>query len=280
MSEIDNSRDIKFNIKNRDFSLKKSDFKDDSKELFLFNYLTDNATNKRFKSDNKSVSIHMLDQEEGTQGTITSKDIQIFLQDKKIQKKGITESDMVNFINKMMKLNPTQEEKYQNDMDAKFKDSNGKSVMTPELKERFGFKNSIHKDTDFTDKDNNVKKGLEIFDLNNDGKLDNIEKKAMNKNYVTGYSSIKDLNKYLNELIGDNKSITNEAKQNLYNKVKGDIYKENFDILNNFDIKDENGNKVVTDAIKELFSNDNDSVSFDALVDKNQNIKTIKTNQT
>ena len=272
MSEIDNSRDIKFNIKDRNFSLKKADFKDNSKELFLFNYLTDNATNKKFKSDNKSVSIHMLDQEEGTQGTITSKDIQIFLQDKKIQKKGITEGDMVNFINKMIKLNPTQDEKYKNDMDAKFKDSSGKSVMTSELKEMFGLESRYRKDTDFTDKDNNVKKGFEVFDLNNDGKLDDIEKKAMNKNYVTGYSSIKDLNKYLNELIGDNKSITNEAKQNLYNKVKSDLYKENFDILNNFDIKDENGNKVVTNAIKELFSNNNDSVSFDALVDENQNI--------
>ena len=87
MSEINNPKDIKFNIKDRNFSLKKNDFKNDSKELFLFDYLTDNKKNKFFKSDDKAVSIHMLDQDEGTKGTITSKDIQIFLQDKKVQKK-------------------------------------------------------------------------------------------------------------------------------------------------------------------------------------------------
>lgn len=42
MSEINNPKDIKFNIKDRNFSLKKNDFKNDSKELFLFDYLTDN----------------------------------------------------------------------------------------------------------------------------------------------------------------------------------------------------------------------------------------------
>ena len=164
MSEINNPKDIKFNIKDRNFSLKKNDFKNDSKELFLFDYLTDNKKNKFFKSDDKAVSIHMLDQDEGTKGTITSKDIQIFLQDKKVQKKGITENDMVKFLNKMMKLNPTQEEKTQNELSQKYKYDNGNTVMTDEMKEMFGLE---RKQTIYTDTNGQVKKGLEIFDLNN-----------------------------------------------------------------------------------------------------------------
>ncbi len=48
MSEINNPKDIKFNIKDRNFSLKKNDFKNDSKELFLFDYLTDNKKKQVF----------------------------------------------------------------------------------------------------------------------------------------------------------------------------------------------------------------------------------------
>ena len=48
MSEINNPKDIKFNIKDRNFSLKKNDFKNDSKELFLFDYLTDNKKKTSF----------------------------------------------------------------------------------------------------------------------------------------------------------------------------------------------------------------------------------------
>ena len=197
MSEINNPKDIKFNIKDRNFSLKKNDFKNDSKELFLFDYLTDNKKNKFFKSDDKAVSIHMLDQDEGTKGTITSKDIQIFLQDKKVQKKGITENDMVKFLNKMMKLNPTQEEKTQNELSQKYKYDNGNTVMTDEMKEMFGLE---RKQTIYTDTNGQVKKGLEIFDLNNDGKIDDVEEAFIKSNNVSGYSNINDLKQYIKAL--------------------------------------------------------------------------------
>ena len=77
MTEV-NNEEIKFDIKNRKFYLKKSDFQD-KKELFLFDYFTDNPSNKSFKTEAKQVSINLLDQEEGTKGTITQKDINIFL---------------------------------------------------------------------------------------------------------------------------------------------------------------------------------------------------------
>ena len=39
----------------------------------------------------------MLDKEENTEGMITSNDIQIFLQDKKIQKKGLPKTMLLSF---------------------------------------------------------------------------------------------------------------------------------------------------------------------------------------
>lgn len=225
MSEINNPKDIKFNIKDRNFSLKKNDFKNDSKELFLFDYLTDNKKNKFFKSDDKAVSIHMLDQDEGTKGTITSKDIQIFLQDKKVQKKGITENDMVKFLNKMMKLNPTQEEKTQNELSQKYKYDNGNTVMTDEMKEMFGLE---RKQTIYTDTNGQVKKGLEIFDLNNDGKIDDVEEAFIKSNNVSGYSNINDLKQYLKALDNVNKEdgiITQEDKLKAYKNQTDKIAK-------------------------------------------------------
>lgn len=273
MSEINNPKDIKFNIKDRNFSLKKNDFKNDSKELFLFDYLTDNKKNKFFKSDDKAVSIHMLDQDEGTKGTITSKDIQIFLQDKKVQKKGITENDMVKFLNKMMKLNPTQEEKTQNELSQKYKYDNGNTVMTDEMKEMFGLE---RKQTIYTDTNGQVKKGLEIFDLNNDGKIDDVEEAFIKSNNVSGYSNINDLKQYLKALDNVNKEdgiITQEDKLKAYKNQTDKIAKEKQDTLNNFAIRDEKGEEVITKEVKELFKGKNGSISFDEITDSNGKVK-------
>lgn len=273
MSEINNPKDIKFNIKDRNFSLKKNDFKNDSKELFLFDYLTDNKKNKFFKSDDKVVSIHMLDQDEGTKGTITSKDIQIFLQDKKVQKKGITENDMVKFLNKMMKLNPTQEEKTQNELSQKYKYDNGNTVMTDEIKEMFGLE---RKQTIYTDTNGQVKKGLEIFDLNNDGKIDDVEEAFIKSNNVSGYSNINDLKQYIKALDNVNKEdgiITQEDKLKAYKNQTDKIAKEKQDTLNNFAIRDEKGEEVITKEVKELFKGKNGSISFDEITDSNGKVK-------
>ena len=154
MTEV-NNEDIKFDIKNRKFYLKKSDFQD-KKELFLFDYFTDNHSNKFFKTEAKQVSINLLDQEEGTKGTITQKDINIFLDDKKIKKKGITQQDIVSFIDKLYKLNPTSDEKVLNQV-VEYKDETGKTIMTPELKEVFGFEYQKVSNK-ITDNNRNVKK--------------------------------------------------------------------------------------------------------------------------
>lgn len=278
MSEINND-EIKFDIKNRNFSIKKSDFKEDKKEQFLFDYLTNNAYNKLYKSDSKLVSIKMLDKEDGTTGTITQNDINIFLEDEKVKKKNITQQDLVKFIDKMFKLNPTELEQAQNKLSSKYKNENGETIMTPELKELFGFE---YKDVSkgISDADGNVKKGMEIFDLNGDGKIDSVEKYYQGKSNVGGYSKMKNLGEYLNKVDEDSSQdgnpdgvISKEDKQVVYNKAKAELVKNNQNKLATIEIKDEKGNNVVTEEVKDLFTGDKTSISFSEITDANGKIK-------
>ena len=263
MSEVNNN-EIKFDINNRQFLIRKSDFKESKKEIFLFDYLTNNATNKILKSENKRVSLEKLDKENGTEGVITKQDIQIFLQDKKVQKNNITPEDVVNFLGKMIKANPTKEEEAISNLVEKYKDENGQTVMTPELKELFGLEYKSIKHSDFYDKDKNVKKGMEVFDLNGDGKIDKVEEKFLNKN--VGYARPSDLENNLKELdkadTSDGK-ITKQDKMAMYNKIAQEETKLAHEKLNNINITDETGNKVISEEIKELFANGSDYVSFD-----------------
>ena len=273
MSEI-NNEEIKFNIKNRNFTLKKSDFKDDKKEKFLFDYLTNNAYNKFEKSDSKRVSINMLDKEQGTRGTITQNDINIFLQDEKVKKKEITQQDLVKFIDKMFKLNPTADEKVLNHA-LNYKDETGKTIMTPELKEVFGFERSdVSKK--IADVDGKVKKGMEIFDLNNDGKIDTVEKEYQSKSGVGVSSKINHLDKYLNQIDKDSETadgvISKEDKQRAYDKTKSELLTANREKLEKSEIKDEKGNNVISDEIKTQFKN-NEKIAFKDVVDENGNVK-------
>lgn len=277
MSEI-NNEEIKFNIKNRKFSIKKTDFKENKKEQFLFDYLTNNSSNKTTKSDDKIVSINMLDKEEGSQGTITQSDINIFLEDEKVKKKNITQQDLVKFIDKMFKLNPTELEKAQNNLASKYKNEEGESIMTPELKEVFGFEYSdVSKK--IADEDGKVKKGMEIFDLNDDGKIDEVEKTYQEKAGVSKFSKIDDFEKYLKNLDKDSSKddnssgvINKEGKHTVYEKEKIEITKQKLEELEKLDIKDENNNNVITDDVKNLFKVDA-KAEFKDITDKNGNVK-------
>ena len=277
MSEI-NNEEIKFNIKNRKFSIKKADFKENKKEQFLFDYLTNNSSNKTTKSDDKIVSINMLDKEEGSQGTITQSDINIFLQDEKVKKKDITQQDLVKFIDKMFKLNPTELEKAQNNLNSKYKNEAGKTIMTPEIKETFGLEyQDISKE--IADNDGKIKKGMEIFDLNEDGKIDEVEKTYQEKAGVGKFSKIDDFEKYLQNLDKDSSKdgnptgiINKEGKHIVYEKTKAEITKQKIEELEKLDIKDENNNNVITDEVKNLFKT-NARVEFKDITDENGNIK-------
>ncbi len=273
MSEI-NNEEIKFNIKNRNFSIKKADFKEDKKEQFLFDYLTNNAYNKFEKSDSKIVSINMLDKEQGTKGTITQNDINIFLQDEKVKKKEITQQDLVKFIDKMFKLNPTADEKVLNRV-SNYKDESGKMIMTPELKEVFGFERSdVSKK--IADVDGKVKKGMEIFDLNEDGKIDTVEKEYQSKSGIGISSKINHLDKYLNQLDKDSEKadgvISKEDKQKAYDKTKAELLAANREKLEKSELKDEKGNSIISDEIKTQFKN-SEKIAFKDIVDEAGNVK-------
>lgn len=276
MSEI-NNEEIKYNIKNRNFSIKKTDFKEDKKEKFLFDYLTNNGYNKFEKSDLKRVSINMLDKEQGTRGTITQNDINIFLQDEKVKKKEITQEDLVKFINKMFKLNPTEFEKLQNRV-SNYKNEAGETIMTPEIKEVFGLE---YKDIskEIADADGNIKKGMEIFDLNSDGKLDNVEKEYKSNNGIYKRSKLKNLEKYLYSIDKDTSKdgktdgiISKEDKQKVYDKTKSELLTANREKLEKSEIKDEKGNNVISDEIKNQFKN-NEEIAFKDVVDEAGNVK-------
>ena len=190
MSDVNN--EVKFNIKNRTFNWNKKDYKDNKKEEALFHILTD----KFFKD---SFDLSLLDKGDNELNVITLKDIKQFLTNKDVQKKNITEEDVINFLNKMIKLNPTKEEKTMDYVEFHYKDENGNPVMTDELKEMFGLEHQYHDVKDMTDSNKNVKSGLEVFDLNSDGKLDNLENQYIFESGLT-YSNINDLNNYLSRL--------------------------------------------------------------------------------
>lgn len=276
MSEI-NNKEIKYDIKNRKFSIKKADFKEDKKEKFLFDYLTNNGYNKFEKSDSKMVSINMLDKEQGTKGTITQKDINIFLQDEKVKKKEITQEDLVKFIDKMFKLNPTEFEKLQNRV-SNYKNETGESIMTPEIKEVFGLEyRDVSKE--IADADGNIKKGMEIFDLNGDGKLDSVEKEYQNKNGVHKTSKLNGFEKYLYTIDKDTSKdgktdgiITKEDKQQVYDKTKAELLTANREKLEKSEVKDEKGNSIISDEIKTQFKT-NEQIAFKDIVDNDGNVK-------
>lgn len=267
MSDINN--EVKFNIKNRTFNWNKKDYKDNKKEEALFHILTD----KYFKD---SFDLSLLDKGDNELNVITLKDIQQFLTNKDVQKKNITEEDVINFLNKMIKLNPTKEEKTMDYVESHYKDENGNPVMTDELKEMFGLEHQYNDVKDMTDSNKNVKSGLEVFDLNGDGKLDNLENQYIFESGLT-YSNIDDLNNYLSRLEdssnGDKSGvISSDKKQQIYNQLSDNQKQKMRDEFNNSKIKAENNNLVVNDSVKQLFK-DTDKVSLNNVVDENGKIK-------
>ncbi len=267
MSDVNN--EVKFNIKNRTFNWNKKDYKDSKKEEFLFHIFT----NKSFEN---TFDLSLLDKGDEEYGVITSKDIQNFLLNKDIQKKNITEEDVISFLNKMIKLNPTEDEKILDYVENHYKDVNGNPVITDKLKEMFGLERKFNDIKDMTGLNNKVKSGLEVFDLNNDGELDDLENQYIFESGLT-YSKIDDLNNYLSKLEGesnDNKSgvISSDKKQQIYNQLLEKQKQKLLEEFDNSDIKDENNNFVVNDSVKQLFKN-TDKVSLNNVVDENGKIK-------
>jgi len=266
MPEI-NENDVKFDFTNRPYNINVSDYKDNKKFKFLAKYLS----GENFMAK--------LDTAPDSKGIITQKEIQNLLSsDDKLAKHGISEQDLIDFIDNVQQNNPTKEETLEAQLESYYKDENGKTIMTQELKDMFGLKFS---NLEITDRLGNVKKGFEIFDLNNDGQIDNIEEEFMtSQKLYKSCSRLQDLQNYLRSLDAsgsDNGStdgvITTQDKQKLYNKFYAENQQKQIDNLRNNTLKDENGNPIITGEVKNLFNKDKLTADYSEITDENGRLK-------
>lgn len=257
-----NNPEFKFKI--RDFSFNKSDFKENKKEKFLFNYLSESLN-----------FLEKLDMAKESKGVITSEDINIFLANKDVQKNNITESDVINFLNKVEKLNPTEENLAYSKMN--FVDENNQPIINKDLKEYFSSETryDFEFQKDFINQDGTIKKGFEVFDLNNDKKLDNIELNYINQTAV-GQKGYNQLNNYLSSLDNLDSSdnvVTKQAKQTLYQNLETEENKKLLSELKNITIKGDFDKKLVTSEIINMFQNGEKSLNFNDICDSTGHLK-------
>ena len=118
------------------------------------------------------------------------------------------------------------------------RDEKGEEVITKEVKELFKGKNGSISFDEITDSNGKVKKGLEVFDLNNDGKLDENEKSYFANGGHSELSkatklTITDLTNAIEQLdkVGytgggnpKDSEITTQNKQNLHKMLSSSSY--------------------------------------------------------
>ena len=262
------------NYRDRKISFNKNDYKSTKQEKFLFDYLSKKCQYGSW------LDFINKDKESGDLLDITLSDIELFCQDKKLQAKGITPDDVIKFLTKYKDLNPTKLEQEYNNLYNSFKDENGESIVKQEFAEVFGFEQNYKNPISIIDTDNNIKQGFEIFDLNDDGKIDKIEKRFLNNKNITIYPNINDLKEYLTTLdkegSEDNISIdgiiTKEDKQKIYNNLVETYNNEQHDLLNNSAIQNDNKQLIVTETIKNLYK-DKMEISFEEIIDNNGKLK-------
>ena len=258
-----NNPEFKFKI--RDFSFNKSDFKENKKEKFLFNYLSESLN-----------FLEKLDMAKESKGVITSKDINIFLTNKEVQKNNITEDDVINFLNKLDKLNPTEETLTYSKMN--FVDENNQPIINKDLKKYFSSETryDFEFQKDFINQDGTIKKGFEVFDLNSDKKLDDLELDYIyqNTNVPKGYNQLNNYLSSLDNLDGSDNIITKQAKQTLYQNLETEENKKLLNKLKNITIKGDFDKKLVTSEIINMFQNGNANINFDEICDNTGRLKT------
>lgn len=257
-----NNPEFKFKI--RDFSFNKSDFKENKKEKFLFNYLSESLN-----------FLEKLDMAKESKGVITSEDINIFLANKDVQKNNITESDVIKFLNKVEKLNPTEENLAYSKMN--FVDENNQPIINKDLKEYFSSETRYDFEfpKDFINQDGTIKKGFEVFDLNSDKKLDNLEFDYIyqNTDVQKGYNQLNNYLSSLDNLDGSDNIITKQSKQTLYQNLETEENKKLLNKLKNITIKGDFNKKLVTSEIINMFQNGNANINFDEICDNTGRLK-------
>ena len=166
-----------------------------------------------------------------------------------------------------------------NEPSARFKDEKGNSIMSPELQKKFGAKIDLTYLDEICDKDGNVKQGFEIFDLNGDGKIDNIEMRYLEKNNLDR-ASRNGLTVFLDNMDKSTSKdnipdgiITKKDKAKIYKQEAAVFSQDLHNELENNQVKNSSGNNVVSDEIKSLFANGKNEMSLDDVVDSSGNIK-------
>lgn len=247
MGNIENSNGIDF--RNRKVSLKKSDFTE-KKDLELFDMFI-KASGKK----GKNISLTQNDifsEAFGIDGDknkeISEDEIQAFLETKDAKKKKITAQDITNFLNRVTELSPTEEEELLKKFNSlSIKDSDGNELITDEIRSLVTensegiIRMSL---SDLYDDEGHIKKGYELFDVDNDGTI----KPRDVLYYQEGitYSKQKELGNRNTTVKDFIKNVIRLAEEKQQTDTKLSEVK---------DVVDEStGQKSVTEKIKELFS--------------------------
>lgn len=260
--------EVTFNI-NRKINWNKKAYKENNKEEFLFKVFTD----KYWKN---SFNFSSIDGNDGVKGSISSKDIKAFVSRQDVQKKGITEEDVIKFFNKVIEQNPTGIENSQETVNQ-YKDESGKEIMTDELKNMFGLEAKSFKVENVKNDDGTVKQGLEVFDLNGDNKIDDTEIANINSsmNIKDGKANVSNLKFYLENIekqsgASADKIISKNEKQKLYDNISAAKKKKAHSDMQA--VTEENGKPVLTDEIKTLYQK-SDEINISDIVDESGKVK-------
>lgn len=290
---------IEFDFRDKIINVKRSDFTD-KEDLIIFDLLTKN--NKQHGFDKKEISTKSLfgyrsstNLDSGNKPQIIrEEEIIKFTEQEWVKKKKVTKDNLTEFLAKLDEMSPTIDEiKIKKFQQKEIMNENGQNIITDEVKKLFTAEKQTISLNDITDSNNNIKKGLEIFDLNNDGKLNKIEKayfatqgntqKAAEDFYMEHVDNLKldDFINILDKLSNKNtKPITPEIKTKIYNEIKEyenqkleRKKKENLEELNSNMITNEKGKKIVTSEIKNLFSQTKTTATIDEIINADGTIK-------
>lgn len=300
MTEISGkNKQIEFDFRNKIINANRSDFTD-KEDLIIFDLLT--KDNKQYGFNKKEISTKSLfgyrsstNLDSGNKPKIiTEEEIIKFTEQEWVKKKKVTKDNLTEFLAKLDEMSPTMDEiKIKKFQQKEIMNENGQNIITDEVKKLFTAEKQTISLNDITDSNNNIKKGLEIFDLNNDGKLEKAEKayfategntqKAAEDFYMEHVNNLNldDFINILDKLSNKNtKPITPEIKTQIYNEIKEyknqkleRKKKENLEELNSNMITNEKGKKIVTSEIKNLFSETKTHANISDIINNDGTIK-------
>lgn len=280
MSNFDNNvNERSFNLNGRTVRINPDVFKEKTeKEIYQFFFKNSNnnfaRTSKLLNPQDIINNKYNIDFEADSKNIITENEIKIFVDKIKSQNKklkNITEEDLYNFFEKVIEHSPTFKESTLAQLkSSKYTNEKGEKIISDEFVEHMIKTDFLLKTEDVTDNNNNVKKGFEILDLNEDGKLDKLEVRHWN------LAGIYNITKNLDDIINTsskNGVITSEDKMKVYKQLENNANNRAYESLATQILYDENGNNIITQEVKNLFSINKKEITPEDLVDENGNLK-------